>query len=69
MIVILKRGATDQQVDRVANTIEQAGFSAHVSRGEERTIIGAIGTSPTRMRPLPMECSKGCRSSTASCRC
>ncbi len=58
MIVILKRSATDQQVDRVANTIEQAGFNAHVSRGEERTIIGAIGTSP-EMRPLLMEVLEG----------
>ncbi len=58
MIIILKRAATDQQVARVAQTIEQAGFSAHVSRGEERTIVGAIGTSP-EMRPLLMEMLEG----------
>jgi len=50
MIVIFKRGATEQEVARVAGTIEQAGFTAHVSRGEERTIVGAIGTS-AQMRP------------------
>ncbi len=54
MIVILKRNAGDEQVQRVVSAIERAGFTAHVSRGEERTIIGAIGTSP-QMRPHLME--------------
>jgi 3-deoxy-7-phosphoheptulonate synthase len=58
MIVILRRRASEQQIARVAHTIEQAGFTAHVSRGEERTIIGAIGTSP-EMRPHLMELLEG----------
>ncbi|MCK4373989.1 MAG: hypothetical protein KAX19_01630 [Candidatus Brocadiae bacterium] len=45
MIVILKRDAGEEQAQRVVSAIERAGFTAHVSRGEERTIIGAIGTS------------------------
>ncbi len=54
MIVILRRGATEEQVNRVVTGIEEAGFGAHISRGEERTIVGAIGTSP-EMRPHLME--------------
>lgn len=54
MIVILRRGVTEQQIQRVVSAIEKAGFQAHVSHGEERTIVGAIGTSP-EIRPLLME--------------
>jgi len=58
MIVILKRSATEEQVRRVCATIQEAGFRSHVSRGEERTIVGAIGTSP-QMRPRLMEMFAG----------
>ncbi|MFO7957496.1 MAG: 3-deoxy-7-phosphoheptulonate synthase [Candidatus Brocadiia bacterium] len=58
MIVILRKGATEEQVDRIVDAIEDAGFGAHISRGEERTIIGAIGTSP-EMRPHLMEMFSG----------
>jgi len=58
MIIILKKGATEEQVNRVVSAIEEAGFGSHLSRGEERTIIGAIGTSP-EMRPHLMEMFQG----------
>ena len=43
MIVIMQPGATDQQIDRVIERIEGLSLAAHVSRGQFRTIIGAIG--------------------------
>jgi 3-deoxy-7-phosphoheptulonate synthase len=58
MIIILRRNATEEQIHRVVSAIEEAGFGAHISRGEERTIIGAIGTSP-EMRPHLMEMFEG----------
>jgi 3-deoxy-7-phosphoheptulonate synthase len=48
MIVIMKMGATDEQIQRVTARVEKLGFRAHLSRGEERTIIGVIGDE----RPL-----------------
>jgi len=48
MIVIMARGATRASVANVIVRIEQAGYRAHVSDGEERTIIGIIGNG----RPL-----------------
>jgi len=58
MIAILKKGATEEQVQRVVAAIEEAGFRAHVSRGEERTVVGAIGTS-SESRPHLMEMLEG----------
>ncbi len=43
MIVILRPGATDEDVAAVVSSLEGRGYGAHVSRGVERTIIGAIG--------------------------
>lgn len=43
MIVILKTGATDEQIDHVIERVEQLGLKAHLSRGTYRTIIGIIG--------------------------
>jgi len=43
MLVILKSGASEQTIEQVVERIEKLGLRAHLSRGEFRTIIGAIG--------------------------
>ena len=42
-LIIMKKDATDEEIKRVVEKIEKLGFKAHVSKGEERTIIGIIG--------------------------
>jgi 3-deoxy-7-phosphoheptulonate synthase len=43
MIIIMKQGASTQEVADVVARVEELGFRAHLSQGEERTIIGVIG--------------------------
>ena len=43
MIIIMKMGAGEEEIQEVVAQIEEMGFRAHLSRGEERTIIGVIG--------------------------
>nr|WP_290668062.1 3-deoxy-7-phosphoheptulonate synthase [Ardenticatena sp.] len=43
MIIVMKAHATAAQIGEVLNLIEEQGLRAHLSRGEERTIIGVIG--------------------------
>src|ERR687896_1372854 len=43
MMIVMKEGATAEQVDAVIKRVEAVGASAHVSRGELVTVIGAIG--------------------------
>lgn len=43
MIIIMKMQATKKDIDTVISRVENVGFKTHVSRGEERTIIGIIG--------------------------
>jgi 3-deoxy-7-phosphoheptulonate synthase len=43
VILILKGGATEQQIDHVIERVESLGLKAHLSRGTYRTIVGIIG--------------------------
>ncbi|MGH8684651.1 MAG: 3-deoxy-7-phosphoheptulonate synthase [Nitrosospira sp.] len=43
MIIIMNSDATDGQIDSVVNKIRDFGLDANISRGTERTVIGAIG--------------------------
>jgi 3-deoxy-7-phosphoheptulonate synthase len=43
VIIIMKAGSTDQQIAGVEEKLKGMGMGAHVSRGIERTVIGAIG--------------------------
>jgi 3-deoxy-7-phosphoheptulonate synthase len=43
MIIVLRRGATEEDVRQIEEAIRALGLTAHISRGVERTIIGAIG--------------------------
>ena len=43
MIVVMNPRATQANIDQVAAKIEQAGLRTHLSKGEDRVIIGVIG--------------------------
>jgi 3-deoxy-7-phosphoheptulonate synthase len=43
MMIVMKTTATDEQVSAVIERIESVGATAHPSRGEEVTVIGAVG--------------------------
>ncbi len=43
MIIVMKKGATEEQLQKVNDTIVQLGYKPHVIRGVERTVVGAVG--------------------------
>lgn len=43
MIVVLKRGATKEQVDHVCARVEELGLKSHPIFGAERTVVAAVG--------------------------
>src|ERR671916_218559 len=43
MMIVMKEGATEAQISAVVRRVEAVGASAHLSRGEFVTVIGAIG--------------------------
>ncbi len=43
MIIVMRPDSTEQDVERVVERLAERGYGHHLSRGEKRTIIGAIG--------------------------
>ncbi|MEW6542839.1 MAG: 3-deoxy-7-phosphoheptulonate synthase [Nitrospirota bacterium] len=43
MIIVLKPEATDREIDHILDRLRELGLKSHISKGEERTIIGVIG--------------------------
>ena len=43
MMIVMKEGATQAEVDAVVRRVESVGAHAHISAGELVTVIGAIG--------------------------
>ncbi len=43
MIVVMKRGATKEQIEHMIERVEQLGLKSHPIYGTERTVIAAIG--------------------------
>ena len=43
MIIVMKKNVEQAKLDNVVQWIESVGYKAHVSKGVERTIIGAVG--------------------------
>ncbi len=44
MIVNMKTEASEEEIRHVIERIEECGYHAHVIRGSERTVIGAVGS-------------------------
>ena len=43
MIIVTKKGVTQDQLDHIRERIESLGLRTHMSRGESRTVIGCLG--------------------------
>jgi len=57
VIVVMKSGATEDQINHVIKRVEDTGLRAHVIVGEERTVIAAVGderpAAPGRFENAP----------------
>ncbi len=50
MIVVMQKGATQDQINHMAKRVEELGLKSHVIVGTERTVIAAIGEKREQMR-------------------
>lgn len=58
MIIVLKRDATQEEIDHVVEKIKVTGLAVHISKGKERTIIGVIGDEAL-LSSIPLEALPG----------
>jgi 3-deoxy-7-phosphoheptulonate synthase len=43
MLIVMRADASHEQIMTIVNRVEMHGLKAHLSRGEERTVIGVVG--------------------------
>ncbi|WP_246851447.1 3-deoxy-7-phosphoheptulonate synthase [Patulibacter sp. SYSU D01012] len=58
MMIVMKQGATEEEIRAVVSRVEEVGARPHVSVGEQVTLVGAIGVDPTgreRLQELAAE--------------
>ena len=58
MIIIMKPGASEEAISRVTKIIESRGLQAHLSHGDEVTIVGVIGNK-AKLQGANIESSEG----------
>ncbi|MGM0616583.1 MAG: 3-deoxy-7-phosphoheptulonate synthase [Actinomycetota bacterium] len=58
MVVVMRGGASDTDVDKVVHAITEVGGDAFVSRGKHQTIIGLVGDL-TQFAELPLHAFPG----------
>ncbi len=57
MIVVMQKGASQEQVDHMVGRVEALGLKSHVIVGTERTVIAAIGEKREHMKESLASCS------------
>ena len=51
MMIVMRTDATAEQIHTVVSRVKHFGLKAHLSQGEERTVIGVVGDgSPIMMQ-------------------
>jgi 3-deoxy-7-phosphoheptulonate synthase len=55
MIIVLRSGSSDAEVDEVCRRITAMGYTPHTIRGELRTVIGAVGDDRGKERLRALE--------------
>ena len=58
MIIVLRPDATDEQIMHIKERLEELGLAIHISKGKERTVLGAIGDERV-LQELPLAAFPG----------
>jgi 3-deoxy-7-phosphoheptulonate synthase len=59
MVIVMKQGASEPQVEHVIERLTELGFDAHRSSGAERTVVGAVGGNVEIIDPRELEVLEG----------
>src|SRR3989304_3377235 len=58
MIIVLRPDATEEQIGHIKGRLEGIGLAVHISRGKERTVLGASGDERV-LQELPLAAFPG----------
>ena len=54
MLIVMQSQASDDKIKKVIDFIREKGFDAHVSKGEDHTVIGAVGKKVIDKRDIEL---------------
>ncbi len=56
MIIVMKSNVSKEEISKILKEVKKLGFKSHLSKGEEKTIVGLVGNgravSPGHFRPF-----------------
>ncbi len=55
MIIVMKHGASVEEIHQVVQRIKDGGLRSHLSRGADRTVIGVIGSNPFALKDVVVQ--------------
>ena len=54
MLIVMESNATEEKIEKVINYIKGKGFDAHISKGADHTVIGAVGRKVIDKRDIEL---------------
>lgn len=54
MLIVMQSQTSEENIQKVIDYIKQKGFDAHVSKGEDHTVIGAVGRKVIDKRDIEL---------------
>ncbi len=54
MLIVMQPKASEEKIQKVVDYIKQRGFDAHISKGEDHTVIGAVGRKVIDKRDIEL---------------
>src|SRR5690349_152781 len=61
MVIVMEHHATEEQVQKVIESLVHYGYDVHRSTGVAHTVLGAVGTPRERIDPAALELFPGVR--------
>ena len=61
MVIVMEQAATEEQVQRVIETLVEVGYDVHRSTGVSHTVLGAVGAPTRPIDPAALELIPGVR--------
>ncbi len=61
MIIVMEQSASEEQVEKVIETLVEVGYDVHRSTGVSHTVLGAVGTPRQSLDPGSLELIPGVR--------
>jgi len=59
MIIVMQAGAPEEQLQEVLRRVEELGYHAHVIRGTQRNVVGAVGDERGKAKLQQLEAVPG----------